>query len=309
MAVDQPTVAVIVPTFRRPDRLERLLASLRADRRQPDEIVVVDNDPESLIEYGDLPAEVRLVRGGFGINASAARNLGWRTATADVCIFVDDDNEVEPGFVDGLARACADPAVGLAGPVMFSADEGRIWCAGLENSRWTGITRCLCNGDREPPAAASWRVTGVPNAYALRRTVLESLGGLDENSFPIQGEEFDLGERVRALGLSVIVVRDARTRHFGNVSENPGEQLVRMAREHGGGRAFLSARSRVRVFRRHARGLPRLTTLGVFVPLWGVFSTVACLRAKAPVADRLTAVGAVWRGLFEGYRTPFPRAG
>jgi GT2 family glycosyltransferase len=297
-------VAVIIPTFRRPHLLRRLVESVTSSAQPPEEIIVVDNDPERSVDPIDLPADVQVLHAGFGLNATAARNAGWRASRSEVCIFIDDDNEVDPRCLGVLAAACRDQRVGVAGPVIYSGDQGTIWCAGLEYSKWTGITRCIGIGDTEPPnGSPRWpTAAGIPDAYALRREVLEQVGGLDDLEFPLCGEEFDLGERVGALGLDRIVVRDARVRHYGNVSENPGEQLVRSTMEHGPQRAHLMARSRVRVHRRHSHGLARYTTLLLFVPLWALASVVACLRVKAPLQARLNTVKAIASGIAEGYR-------
>jgi GT2 family glycosyltransferase len=299
----QDSVAVIIPTFRRPQLLRGLLDSLAKGTVVPGEIIVVDNDPEGSVDPDALPSDVQLVHAGLGINATGARNVGWRTSRSDICIFVDDDNVVDDKCIDVLSRACADEGVGLAGPVIYSGDEGTIWCAGLEFSKWTGITRCKANGEVEPPGVRpQWSTDGMPDVYALRHEVLERVGGLDDRAFPLCGEEFDLAERVGALGLERIVVRDARVRHYGNVSEDPGEYLVRSTMEHGRERARVMARSRVRVHRRHSRGLARWTTLMFFVPLWTIASAAACLLVKAPLAARLETVKAILSGITEGYR-------
>jgi GT2 family glycosyltransferase len=116
------------------------------------------------------------------------------------------------------------------------------------------------------------------------------------------GEEYDLAKRVGALGLERIVVRDATVRHYGNVSENPGEQLVRSTMLHGRERASAMARARVRVHRRHARGLPRYTTLLLFIPLWTIASAAACLRVEAPLGARMDTIKAITSGMAQGYR-------
>ena len=297
------TVAAVILTFRRPELLQRLLASVRAGKLVPDEIIVVDNDPLASVDRAALPPCVQLVHAGLGINATGGRNAGWRASRADICVFIDDDNEVDERCIEELARACEDQRVGLAGPVIFSGDQETIWCAGLEVSKWTGITRCMSIGETEPPGSqATWPTDSVPDMYALRREVLERVDGLDDREFPICGEEYDLAERVGALGLERIIVREARVRHYGNVSEDPGEQLVRSTMVHGGERAHLMARSRVRICRRHTSGLPRYTTLLLFLPLWGVASALSCLRVKAPLATRMQTVRAIASGIAEGYR-------
>jgi GT2 family glycosyltransferase len=297
------SVAVIIPTFRRPQLLRRLVDSLRSGSLVPDEIIVVDNDPEGSVDPATLPSNVHVVHAGLGLNVTGARNAGWRASRSDICIFVDDDNEVDDNCLDALAKACHDQDVGLAGPVIYSGDRGTVWCAGLEISKWTGITRCIAIGESEPPGElARWPTDGVPDMYALRHEVLERVGGLDDRVFPMCGEEYDLAERVGALGLERIVVRDATVRHYGNVSENPGEQLVRSTMLHGRERVIAMARARVRVHRRHSRGLARYTKLLLFIPLWTLASAAACLGVKAPLGARMETIKAIASGMAQGYR-------
>ena len=70
----------------------------------------------------------------------------------------------------------------------------------------------------------------------------ERVNGLDDLEFPICGEEYDLAERGPAPSAwSGLIVREARVL-AGNVSEDPGEQLVRSTLAHGGERTRLMAR-------------------------------------------------------------------
>ena len=296
------SVTVIVPTFRRPQLLRRLLDSLAAGTAVPEEIIVVDNDPEGSVDPCEIPKGVRLVHAGYGLNLSAARNDGWRASLSDICIFIDDDNEVDEECINALSEACRDERVGLAGPVIYSGDEGIIWCGGLEISKWTGIARCMWAGEVEPLGVGSqWATAAIPDAFALRHEVLELLGGLDDVSFPFWNGELDLAARVAALGLDRVVVRDARVRHYGNVSENPAEHLVRSTMLHGAERARLTARARVTIHRRHSRGLARYTTLLIFVPLWALATAALCFAVKAPLAARLETMKAIATGIVAGY--------
>jgi len=301
------SVGVVIPTFRRQERLERLIDTLLAGTVVPDEIVVVDNDPAGSVVAEGIPSGVQVVTGGFGINVTAARNLGWRSTTTEIVIFVDDDNEVDSRFTQELRDACADARIGLAGPIIYAGDEGTIWCGGVRQSRWTGISRCLWKGMSEPlDQRSAWPTSAVPDAFALPRAVLDRVGGLDEITFPMCGEEYDLAERVAALGLERVVVRAARVNHYGNVSENPGQWLVSSTVQHGAERARFMARARVRVHRLHSHGLPRYTTLLVFVPLWALVSMATCLLAKAPLSARIETIRAIAAGLTEGYREVQP---
>ncbi|QKS21851.1 glycosyltransferase [Curtobacterium sp. Csp1] len=127
-AVQRAGILVTVATFRRPDGLVALLRSLeRMVDAPPFDVLVVDNDPRHSATpavdgvRGELGFPVRLVaEPAPGI--AAARNAALRAADTYrwVC-FVDDDEEVDPGWLlrltDVRRRSDAD---GVTGPVEFS---------------------------------------------------------------------------------------------------------------------------------------------------------------------------------------------
>jgi predicted O-methyltransferase YrrM len=228
--------------------------------------------------------------------------VGWRLAQADICIFIDDDNEVEPDAVAELERALGDPDVGLVGPVIFAGDSGTVWCAGISRSPWTGQTRCILGGESSMPAATSWPTDDMPDAFAIPRDVLDKIGGFDEKRFPIHYDEADLNARIHELGLKSIVVRDARVRHYGWVGLNPGSAMVRAIANHGAERGTQMVLSRVRFHFTHSSGLQKCSAFGIFLPIWGVLTSLGCLRADESWTVRLTTVRAVCAGMVSGYR-------
>ncbi len=297
------TIAVLIPTFRRSEMLKALLGSLSQGRRIPDEVIVVDNDPErSAYPEPIRGLPVRVIHAGLGLNLAGARNIGWRSADSDLCIFIDDDNVVERDAIAELARPFETSHIGLAGPVIYAGDTGTVWCGGIRRSSWTGLTRCLLRGQSILPAATTWHTDDMPDAFAVPSAVLEAIGGFDEERFPIHYDEADLAARVRGLGLRTIVVGGARVRHYGWVGISPGQAIVKATTMHSAERARQMALSRVRFHMLHSRGLPRLSSVGVFIPVWMIVTMAACLRADGSWADRITTVRAVGAGTLAGYR-------
>ena len=179
------TISIVIPTFRRPEMLQSLLKSLSQGTRIPDEVVVVDNDPDASANPGSIDGlNVRVIHAGLGISLAGARNVGWRSAASDLCFFIDDDNVVEPDAVDSLAEAFLNDNVGLAGPVILAGDSNTIWCAGIARSPWTGQTRCILGGEHDAPSDSMWATDDMPDAFMVRRSVLETLDGFDEEKFP-----------------------------------------------------------------------------------------------------------------------------
>jgi GT2 family glycosyltransferase len=306
----QPTVAVVIPTFRRPEMLQTLLVSLSQGLRIPDEVIVVDNDLNRSARPDVVPGlPICVIHAGLGISVAGARNAGWRAASSDVVVFIDDDNVVEPDAIGQLVDALRPGGIGLAGPVIFAGDQGTVWCAGIRRSPWTGRTHNLLGGGALSSERSEWHTEDMPDAFAVPRVVLTEVGGFDDQTFPIHYEEADLGARIRALGLRTIVVRDAAVRHYGWVGVSPGRALVRATMSHGEARARQMALSRIRFHARHSRGLQRLSTVGVFIPLWALVTCLGCLPVEAPMRERWATIRAVGAGAVTGYRELLRGAG
>ncbi|MGO9854927.1 MAG: glycosyltransferase family 2 protein [Acidimicrobiales bacterium] len=293
----------MIPTFRRSEMLNALLRSLREGSRVPDEVIVVDNDPERSANPDPIPGlVVRVVHVGLGLNLAGARNAGWRHADSDLCAFIDDDNVVERNAISELARAFDAADIGFAGPVIYAGDTGLVWCGGIRRSAWTGVTRCLLRGKSVLPSTTTWHTDDMPDALAVPRPVLEAVNGFDDQRFPFYYDEADLATRIRARGWQTIVVRDARVRHYGWVGISPGAAAAQAVAMHSASRARQMGLSRVRFHMRHSRGLRRLSSAGVFIPGWMMWTMAACLLADGSWRDRLATVRAIGAGTFTGYR-------
>ena len=122
-------VAVIVPTLRRPDSLERALRSLFAQTRVADrlcEIVIADNDPEGSardrVDALRAHSPWRLVYIHVPTpGVATARNAALAATDASLIAFLDDDEAAAP---DWLARILAAHEASGA-DVTFSPIHGR----------------------------------------------------------------------------------------------------------------------------------------------------------------------------------------
>lgn len=117
-------VSLCIATYRRPERLAALLDDLVAQRRWPDEVVVVDNDAA-----GSARAVVERRRAAgtpfplhYGIqpeqNISLTRNRTVALASGDWLAFIDDDERAPSGWLHRLVQtAVRFDADGVLGPV------------------------------------------------------------------------------------------------------------------------------------------------------------------------------------------------
>lgn len=140
MTPASPSLTVIIPTHKGVERLPNLLRSLDAQtlERSRFEVIFVQNGPEdgsrALLEdwAGVSDTETRILsvpEAGVG----RARNVGLANARCDIITFIDDDDWVEPRYLEVGLSASADDAVVLM-PIKDSHD-GDIAEANSINTR------------------------------------------------------------------------------------------------------------------------------------------------------------------------------
>ncbi|MFP5326572.1 MAG: mycofactocin biosynthesis glycosyltransferase MftF, partial [Acidimicrobiia bacterium] len=120
-------------------------------------------------------------------------NSGWRSATADVVVFVDDDCSPTDGWLESLLAHFTDPRTVAVAPRIVTPS------AADPLSRYEARRSPLDLGSRAAPVVAGTRVSYVPSAaLAIRRSALAEVGGFDEGlRF---GEDVDLVWRLASAG-------------------------------------------------------------------------------------------------------------
>jgi GT2 family glycosyltransferase len=174
-------VAVVVPSFGRPEQLSGCLDALARQEGGPYRTIVVDDgSPVPLAEgFSGLPPWVRIIR-QENAGPATARNRGARASDAAFLCFTDDDCRPHPGWVGALRSA-------------QGGDRSRLIGGRIENA---------CQGNPFSAASqdlADWirtyqeRRTGEPDYFlsanlGCARSGFEAVGGFDEG-FPLAAGE------------------------------------------------------------------------------------------------------------------------
>lgn len=297
------SVSVVTVTVDNEENVKRLIESARGSQLQPAEIVVVNNGrrklAQSIAEFA-RGTQMRIVPidAHLAVNVSAARNCGWQATSADAVLFVDDDNSIDPNTLSMLQRALTrDPLLGAVAPTSLLGDSSNIWCAGVRRSPWTGRSVFL----RKNQCAGVSPTDDMPNAFCVRRSVLELVGGFDSINFPMHREEADLTVRIQKTGCKTAITDTAVVWHHTSDIRSPGQEVLRIAGNGDLRRLELWARSRAVFHRQHSNGLQRFTTLGFGVPIWGMFTVMSILRLPASIRWKGRVLLAVLQGLMRGY--------
>jgi GT2 family glycosyltransferase len=249
--VSEPLVSVVVATRGRPERLGRLLGSLRKQTLNGSsfEVVVVQDgeDPSSAAVLSAGLAQ--WARDGFALRAialdvrrgpAAARNAGWRASRAPYVAFTDDDCVADPGWLAGVLEAMDSDLVVVQGRT--APDPAEAAFAGL-------FSRTV----RVDSLGPQYETCNI----VYPRTLLESLGGFDESfgSRPT-AEDTDLAWRAIEAGARTRFAPSALVLHA--VEPLGPARLLRVALRWGGA---------VRIFRAH----PQLRTMLYRSLFWNVW--------------------------------------
>ena len=248
-----PQVAVVVPTYRRPQALERTLRALVSERPPVAlEIVVSDDgspEPEgaqvgAVVERltgtlrenavaGDPPARIRLVR-QENAGPAGARNHGARAASAPLLVFLDDDCAPAPGFLAyHLAAHTAGGQIAVLGHVEWAPEVP------LTPFMELVVRGAQFNfGAIADPEQVPFTSFYTANC-SLRRADLEAAGWFDA-SLPPYLEDTEFAYRLQRAGVRIVYRPRALVQHEHAVELGP--YLTRQRR---------AGRAAVRVVERH----------------------------------------------------------
>jgi len=211
-----PEISIVVPTLDRPRHLAATLAGLEAACVGLDaEVLVVadasEPDPSRVaaeVSRRNLDARcIAAPRRG----ASAARNIGWRSAHSPLILFLDDD------LVASAELVAAHLAAHRREPVETIGVLGHVrWAPRL---KVTPLMRWVEHGIQFDYPGIKGSTAGWGRFYttnvSVKRSVLEQVDGFDEERFPFMYEDLDLGYRLhQKLGFVLLYERRAVGDHL-----------------------------------------------------------------------------------------------
>ncbi len=273
-------LSVIVCTCNRYDTLQRCLRAVLENDEPPEELIVVDQSDEPpeaaprLREIGPGAGSIRWTRDS-GKGLSRARNRGWRLATGDIVAFTDDDAYVDPGWCAAIRRTFALEGfrTGVAGGRILPEYEGRNphW---QMPSEWAFVLPVYDRGDRVIRFPPGELPAGV--SLAVRRELLEAIGGFDENigvvagrRIQIYGEDSELSREAMERGYDVVYNPDIRVVHPVPLHRQDQAYFNQRLFQQGATDLYLTLRRQSRRWSSLGRALLRKPAKWLVHELWG----------------------------------------
>jgi GT2 family glycosyltransferase len=217
-----PEVSIVIPVLRRLDLLQHCLGSISQLAVPPtfETIVVANGTPAEAVAELSRHDDIVLVASSINLGFAGGCNWGARFARGRFLVLLNDDTEVDAGWLAALtAAAVGSDDVGAVGSRIAGFD-GRLQEAG--SVLWR-------DGGTSPVGA------GLPEGTSLYRSVRpvdycsgcgllvrlsdwRALGGLDEAYYPAYHEDVDLCLALREAGLRILYAPEACLRHHRGAS-------------------------------------------------------------------------------------------
>lgn len=210
-----PSFSIVINTLNRAASLQRTLDSLRWLRYAGSFEVIVVNGPSTDRTQEVIAAYAGRVRHGRceAANLSVSRNIGIAMARGEIVAFIDDDAIPEPEWLDQLAQAYEDPAVGAAGGFVFDYTGYEFQCRYCVVDRFADPDYTFDGPSPHLCFPGSFRFPHLMGTNAsFRRAALLEIGGFDEE-YEYYLDETDTCVRIVDAGWMVRQLPNAYVHH------------------------------------------------------------------------------------------------
>lgn len=215
---ETPAVSIIIPVYNQFDFTYNCLhAILMHSGNISYEIIIADDcSTDMTCHIDEIVDGIRIIHTPENYGFLKNCNYASRQAKGQYLLFLNNDTQVQPGWLDSLIELMEmRPEVGLTGS-KFVYPDGRLQEAGgilwKDGSAWN-------YGHGNNPALPEYNyiktvdyISGA--SIMIRRNLWEQIGGFDQRYVPAYCEDSDLAFEVRKAGFQVVLQPKSVVVHF-----------------------------------------------------------------------------------------------
>ena len=283
-----PLVSIITINYNQLRLTCELLDSLRRVTYPAVEVIVVDNysaeDPTDVIT--ERYPEVKLIVSKENLGFAGGNNLGIQASQGEYLLFLNNDTEVDAGFLEPLVDFFrATPNAGAASSKILYHNSGETiqYAGSTRIDPFTGRSKRIGYMEKDNGQYNNIAETDLAHGAAMMvpRRVIEHVGKMPEFFF-LYYEEVDWCESIKKAGYKIYFIPGSRVYHKESMSIGKGSTL----------KTYYMTRNRLLYMRRNTTGVRKLS--------WILFFLFVSLPKNAlmyTVKRDLEHARAFWRGL------------
>lgn len=266
-----PLISIITVNYNQTQVTLDLLNSLQSVTYPNIEIIVVDNasreNPKAIINH-NFP-EVIVISIEENLGFAGGNNEGIRIAKGKYFLFLNNDTEVEPDFLEPMIRFMEqNPKTGMCSPkIRFFEDKDLIQYAGSSDMDYLRVASYTIGyGQKDIGQYNKTEFTHLIHGAAMLvpRQVIEKVGFMAEQFF-LYYEELDWCERIKRAGYQIAYISDSLVYHKESVSVGKSSLL----------QIYYKTRNRILFVRRNLKGFQLLLSLAY---LYGIAASKHLLK-------------------------------
>jgi GT2 family glycosyltransferase len=249
--MEYPLVSIITVNYDHPEVTLALLSSLRLVTYPNIEIIVVDNaspNDDPAILKSSYP-EIIFIQSPINLGFAGGNNIGIRKARGEYLLFINNDTEVEPGFLEPLVAKCeSDSKIGAVSPKIKFYDHPNTiqFCGQAPMNHYTmrsyGIGHGVIDNGQFDKDSQTHFVHGA--AMMVPRSVIIKVGLMPECYF-LYYEELDWCARIKQAGYQLWYVHSSVILHKESISTGKLSPF----------KTYYLNRSRILYLRRNVKGI------------------------------------------------------
>lgn len=257
----KPRVTIITINYNQLRLTCELLNSLRNLTYSNVEIIVVDNaskeNPGEVIKK-QYP-EVQLIVSAENLGFAGGNNLGIVASTGKYILFLNNDTEVDPTFLEPLVALFeTHPTAGAASSkILYYDSDNTIQYAGSSRiDPFTGRSKRIGFMEKDNGQHNIQQETDLAHGAAMMvpKNVIDKVGMMPEFFF-LYYEEVDWCESIKKAGYKIFFVPDSKVYHKESMSIGKKSTL----------KTYYLTRNRVLYMRRNTSGLKKLAWILFFI--------------------------------------------